>query len=66
MAWFDQYGFAKGAPELCYRLYLLCERKKRSPAAMAYNTLVQRWPEIVRLVGEWGRERQGTFDLGEE
>jgi len=37
------------ARELCYRLYTICERKKRSPEALAYNTLVQSWPEILRL-----------------
>jgi putative DNA methylase len=37
------------ARELCYRLYTLCERKKRANEAMAYNGLVQSWPEITRL-----------------
>ena len=40
---------AEIARELCYRLYTLCERKKRANEAMAYNALVQSWPEIVRL-----------------
>lgn len=40
------------ARELCYRLYTLCERKKRANEAMAYNALVQSWPEIVRLSRE--------------
>jgi putative DNA methylase len=40
------------ARELCYRLYMLCERKKRANEAMAYNALVQSWPEIVRLSRE--------------
>ena len=40
---------AETARELCYRLYTLCERKKRANAAMAYNGLVQSWPEITRL-----------------
>jgi putative DNA methylase len=45
---------AKGetARELCYRLYTLCERKKRANEAMAYNGLVQSWPEITRLATE--------------
>ena len=43
---------AETARELCYRLYMLCERKKRAAEAMAYNALVQSWPEIVRLAGE--------------
>ena len=40
---------AEVARELCYRLYTLCERKKRAAEALAYNGLVQSWPEIVRL-----------------
>jgi putative DNA methylase len=39
---------AETARELCYRLYTLCERKKRAAEAMAYNGLVQSWPEITR------------------
>jgi putative DNA methylase len=42
-------GQAEAARELCYRLYTLCERKKRAAEAMAYNGLVQSWPEITRL-----------------
>lgn len=40
------------ARELAYRLYTLCERKKRAAEALAYNALVQSWPEIVRLAAE--------------
>ncbi len=43
---------AEAARELCYRLYTLCERKKRAAEALSYNALVQSWPEIMRLVGE--------------
>jgi len=43
---------AEVARELCYRLYTLCERKKRAEDALAYNGLVQSWPEIVRLARE--------------
>jgi len=43
---------AEIARELAYRLYTLCERKKRAQEAMAYNGLVQSWPELVRLAGE--------------
>jgi putative DNA methylase len=43
---------AEIARELCYRLYTLCERKKRAPEALAYNALVQSWPEITRLARE--------------
>ena len=43
---------AEVARELAYRLYTLCERKKRAPEALAYNGLVQSWPEILRLSRE--------------
>jgi putative DNA methylase len=43
---------AELARELAYRLYTLCERKKRAPEALAYNGLVQGWPEITRLARE--------------
>ena len=42
-------GFGEVARELCYRLYTVCERKKRASEALAYNGLVQSWPEISRL-----------------
>ena len=47
-------GRAEVARELCYRLYTLCERKKRAKEAMSYNGLVQSWPEIQRLARESG------------
>ncbi|MEW6186951.1 MAG: DUF1156 domain-containing protein [Thermodesulfobacteriota bacterium] len=40
------------ARELAYRLYTICERKKRAQEALAYNALVQSWPEIIRLAKE--------------
>jgi putative DNA methylase len=40
---------AEAARELAYRLYTLCERKKRAAEALSYNGLVQSWPEITRL-----------------
>jgi putative DNA methylase len=43
---------AEIARELAYRLYTLCERKKRAAEALAYNGLVQSWPEIMRLAQE--------------
>jgi putative DNA methylase len=50
---------ADTARELAYRLYTLCERKKRAPEALAYNGLVQSWPEIARLA-QAGGKRQPT------
>ena len=43
---------AEVARELCYRLYTLCERKKRAADALSYNGLVRSWPEITRLARE--------------
>jgi putative DNA methylase len=40
------------ARELAYRLFDICERKKRSQEAQAYNALVLAWPEIARLARE--------------
>jgi putative DNA methylase len=43
---------AETARELCYRLYTICERKKRAAEALSYNALVQSWPEIIRISKE--------------
>lgn len=40
---------AEVARELAYRLYTICERKKRAAEALSYNALVQSWPEIMRI-----------------
>jgi putative DNA methylase len=45
-------GLAEAARELAYRLYMLCERRKWSKEALAYNALVVSWPEIVRLAAK--------------
>ena len=43
------------ARELAYRLYTICERKRRAAEALSYNSLVQSWPEIADLARQ---ERQ--------
>lgn len=48
---------AEIARELAYRLYTLCERKKRAAEALSYNGLVQSWPEIMRLANEGFKPR---------
>ena len=45
---------AETARDLGYRLYTVCERKKRAPEALSYNTLVQSWPEIMRMARDSG------------
>ena len=60
---------ADTARELAYRLYTLCERKKRATEALSYNALVQSWPEIVRLAREGRKPKpeQGVlFGAAEE
>lgn len=54
---------AETARELCYRLYSLCERKKRATDAMPYNALVQSWPEIVRLAQQNPHTAANAGDL---
>lgn len=54
---------AEPARELAYRLYTICERKKRAAEALAYNGLVQSWPEIVRLAQEGGKPAGAGPDL---
>jgi len=39
------------ARDLAYRLYGTCERKGWAQEALAYNSLVVAWPEIVKLSG---------------
>jgi putative DNA methylase len=61
---------AEIARELCYRLYTLCERRKRTQEALSYNGLVQSWPEITRLAREGGKPKAQTtgtlFDEAEK
>jgi putative DNA methylase len=56
-------GAAETARELAYRLYTICERKKWAQEAMAYNSLIVAWPEIVKLAqsGSSGVEAQTTM-----
>lgn len=55
---------AEAARELCYRLYTLCERKKRAEEALAYNGLVQSWPEIMRLAREGAKAQPKIVQAG--
>ena len=53
---------AEPARALCYRLFVLCDRKKRPAEALRYNALVQSWPEISRLARSAPAEQAGIFD----
>jgi putative DNA methylase len=57
---------AESARDLAYRLYMICERKKRTPEALSYNGLVQSWPEITRLSREGNKARSATPTLFDE
>ncbi len=57
---------AEVARELAYRLYTLCDRKKRAAEALSYNALVQSWPEITRLARDGGAPRAIQASLIEE
>jgi putative DNA methylase len=54
---------AETARELAYRLYTASERKKRPADALAYNGLVQSWPEISRLARERASLGEGQAAL---
>lgn len=54
---------AEVARQLAYRLYAICERKKRAQEALSYNGLVQSWPEISRLSLEIGQPREPQGQL---
>jgi putative DNA methylase len=54
------------ARELAYRLYTICERKKRAAEALSYNSLVQSWPEITRLAGQVAKPYKQTTISGDE
>lgn len=59
---------AEVARELAYRLYVIAaERRKRAAEALPYNSLVQSWPEIVRLSREvaTGSAQGGLFETAE-
>ena len=58
-------GRGEVARELCYRLYTLCERRKRAAEAWAYNGLVQSWPEISRIASAGTTEQGALFDDAE-
>ena len=55
-------GATEAALQLCYRLYTLCERKKRAAEALSYNSLVQSWSEITLLARSASAEQAELFD----
>ncbi len=57
---------ADAARELAYRLFTICERKKRAKEALIYNSLVQSWPEMQKLLKEVSVLPKGQTKLSEE
>ncbi len=53
------------ARELAYRLFNVCEKRKWSQEAQAYNALVLGWPELARLARE-AREETAQLPLMED
>jgi putative DNA methylase len=45
-------GIAEAARDLAYRLYSVCDRKKWADEALAYNSLVTAWSDIVARADE--------------
>jgi putative DNA methylase len=51
------------ARDLAYRLFNVCEKKKLSQEAQAYNALVLGWSEIARLARETAQSRPSQAQL---
>jgi putative DNA methylase len=51
------------ARDLAYQLFNVCEKKKRSQEAQAYNALVLGWPEIARLARDGSNARPSEPQL---
>ena len=51
------------ARELAYRLYTICDRKKWAQEALAYNSLVVAWPELVKLAGRGESKKQMQTEM---
>lgn len=49
------------ARDLAYRLFNLCEKRKWSTEAQAYNALVLGWPEVARIAREGRAPEQGDL-----
>lgn len=49
---------AEEARQLAYRLYQICDRKKRPEEAFAYNALSQSWERVIELSR---REEEGAL-----
>lgn len=59
-------GLADTAKELAYRLFVVCDREKRPEEAIAYNSLVVAWPDLVRGAEQARSPGRGQASLGLE
>ena len=57
---------AEPARELAYRLYRICDQKNRPQEALAYNALIQSWPELANLARQQAPVQQGVLLGGSE
>lgn len=57
---------AERARDLAYRLFAICESKKWSSDALAYNALVSNWPDIETISQEKDRSNEVTGGLFED
>ena len=48
-------SYGEVARDLAYRLYTMCERKKWTDEALAYNSLVVEWSDISGAVEQLRR-----------
>jgi len=51
------------ARDLAYQLFHVCEKKKRSQEAQAYNALVLGWPELARLARDGAKAQVSQTEL---
>ena len=51
-------GMADQARQLAYLLYAVCEERKWSEEAVAYNGLIAAWPELTRMASSTSAEQQ--------
>ncbi|MEW6111706.1 MAG: DUF1156 domain-containing protein [Acidobacteriota bacterium] len=59
--------YSEQAKALAYRLFVICERKKWSDEALAYNGLITTWGDVQEkaLIKGSGQYRQPTLDQSE-
>lgn len=51
------------ARDLAYRLFNLCERRRRAQEALGYNALVLGWPELARIARQQKTDARQQADL---